>query len=182
MSKGRKSIKNFVMTTLAFLCIIFCNKITVEASELEHIVYENIPKEVVMIANNSYEQMIQAVIYKHEEFGVSIRDLQNVSLGEPFIIFEEKNNQNEIYYFPVLGRNDDIVMVLSVTGTTEGWGLSLSTEYVDILNEINFDNDYYLLYKVNDVLLAKSYYKNYAVLENEDVKVIQINPNTSKYI
>lgn len=173
----KKRIKKIIMTSWAFLCVIFCSKITVGASELEHLVYRNIPKEVIMIANNSYEQMIQAVIYKHEEFGLGIKDLQNVSLGDPFVIFEDKNNQDEIYYFPILSRNN-IVMVLSVTGTTEGWGLSLSTEYVEVLNEINFDKDYYLLYKVNDVLLAKSYNKNYAILEDEDIKMIRINPST----
>lgn len=128
------------------------------------------------VAENSYQDMVNVVLHKQEYFDVKRSDLLSVTMGEPFFIFEEELGQDEIYYFPLI-KNQEIVMVMGICGANNGWNVSLSTEYVDILNDIGYTKSSYFFSRKGDVLLAENPRKSFRIFDmNKEVQIVS-TPN-----
>lgn len=88
------------------------------------------------------------------------------------MIYElDGSTQSEIYYYPLLDSKDDIILLLSVMGTTEGWQISASEEWVDELDELGNITDDFIFYKSEDNIYAENKEEGYCVAGKTDVKI-----------
>lgn len=136
-----------------------------------------IPSEAKRVAENSYKDMVNVVLHKQDYFDVKRSDLMDVKLGKPFVIFEEELGQDEIYYFPLV-KNNKVIMVLGVSGANNGWGVSLGTEYVDMLNDIGYSQNSYYFIKQRDTLLAENPMQSFGLRVVNDSMQITTKPSS----
>lgn len=166
-----KKFKLFLLTVPCVLIFSLFNGVTVFASDnaeyCTYIVEQSIPPEAKMIAKSNYQAMLNTILYNDEAFDVSKKDLFNVKIGKPFILYEDGLGQDEIYYFPLI-QNGNVLMTLCVCGLTDGWGVSLGTEFVDILNELDYQNNDFLLYRKGTALVAQGNMKSYFFTDATD--------------
>lgn len=112
----------------AFSCMIFANKQEVCAAECY------VPVEVQNLVNVRYQEMVELIKNKNIDFDVTLQSLQNTQLGSPFLVLDENtSSQDEIYYFPIVNGKGEVVLVMSVMGTDEGWRLAMDTARVKFL-------------------------------------------------
>ena len=131
-----------------------------------------VPKEVQKVARMKYDKMVELIKYKNMEFDITIKDLRDTRLGSPIIILDEKQKQqDEIYYFPIINGNNEVILMLSVMGTSNGWRVAMDTEYVEMLKAIDYvSGDDLILHLYDTVCVAEEQAKRYLIL-NDDEKL-----------
>lgn len=129
---------------IAFTALLSVNKCYAKDKRLYYIRYKNeinyaekkldgiVPESAVKYAKDNYLSILKT----SREFDNSLSfDLLACRLGEP-IVFAEEGNTDEMYRFPIIER-DKAVFLVTVINTDEGYSISGSTEYVDIINKSN---------------------------------------------
>ncbi len=115
---------------------------------------DKIPTEAIKYANDNFEDVLYSSFGYYEH--LSSNKLENYSLGKPFVICALDGIQEEIYYFPIC-LGDEIVLVVSVIGTDQGYTLSASDELVGLLTENKYlKSELLLFYKSNDSIKVKT--------------------------
>lgn len=113
--------------------------------------------------------MLADAIIDPEIFGVIINDSDNVVLGTPYTIFSEDDNNEEIYYYPLLEDNY-VKFILSVFKTDDGWGASFGEDIAKQLNSLETiaskDNPY-ILYSNGGKIYAQNN-KNTILIEEKE--------------
>lgn len=148
MAKRKRILKLFLLFFLVTQIFVPSKKV-IGATNTE----KNIPLDAIAYANEHYKEVINLEeYYKEKNKGVNIR-FDDLKLGSPFVIYEiGESVQDEIYYFPLIDSNDSIILVMNVIGTTKGWCVSFSDEWVDELQKLDVlaldDN----IFKSGDVL------------------------------
>lgn len=105
-----------------------------------------------IITNDVYEYALDRLLplastvnNSAENFGNIINNLNHISFGTPYIIYNafSGGNQSCIYYFPVVEDND-VKCILSICKEGDYLFASLSEDIAEELNDINYlhDNDY----------------------------------------
>ncbi len=177
----RKTIMSLAWSFAFVVGIMASNKLTVDAASqmdsFEVYMEQAIPSEAKRVAENSYKDMVNVVLHKQDYFDVKRSDLMDVKLGKPFVIFEEELGQDEIYYFPLV-KNNKVIMVLGVSGANNGWGVSLGTEYVAILNDIGYSKNSYYFIKRGETLIAENPLKSYGMRSVNNNMQITIKPSS----
>lgn len=123
-----------------------------------------VPADAEAYANAHYRGALQVVEEFQDAYEVSDSELEGAKLGCPFVIYEpEKSVQDEIYYYPILDAQDNIVLLMSIMGTTQGWNLSISEEWVDGLQQMGDITTDVVFYKTGDVLYAENKRGSYVI-------------------
>lgn len=96
-----------------------------------------VPQEASDFVKDNYYSMLMATKNDYSLGNISEKDC---ILGEPFIIANvDKKEVEKVYYYPIIIGNK-VRLVLATISTSEGWSLSLSEEYVESLNSIDYVN------------------------------------------
>ncbi len=137
----RIMISLFVVVFAALLSVNKCNakdkslyyiRYKNEINYAENKLYGIVPESAIKYAKDNYLSILKTSC----EFDRSLSfDLLACRLGEP-IVFAEEGNTDEMYRFPIIER-DKAVFLVTVINTDEGYSISGSTEYVDIINKSN---------------------------------------------
>lgn len=152
-------MKRIKIVLLLFILLLIFMPISVSKvfAANEDILEKTISKEVFEHANSCYLEMFQ-ILCDYDEETSSLIEEKTIYLGEPFVIYDfEKSLQTAIYYFPIIA-NENVVSVLSVIDTSEGWTSSMDQELVDFLNQNNYINekgDSYLYIENNQLNIEK---------------------------
>jgi len=118
-----------------------------------------------------------------ENYNITASQLKAVQLGSPSVIYElNKSVQDEIYYFPLLDSNKNIILLMSVIGTTTGWSLSASDQWVNDLKKLGNITSDYIFYKSGDNLAAESQNAEYTVTGTADSKINFFSDATLKSV
>lgn len=137
----------------------------------KELIDDKIPNEAINYVNDEYKGIIEASAPYYSS--LSSTDINDYTLGVPFVIYDSSKQGEEIYYFPV-SLNQDIVLVIAVMNTTEGWTMSASDEYVDELNQIDYIiNSDYIFFKEEAKLIALSPNNTYILSEKMDTSTTQ---------
>ena len=118
---------------------------------------EYIPNEVNNYAITHYEEITDCVKCFKRYFNLDENDFTDINIGEPFFIYtDDEFKQDDIFYYPIVNDNNKIILTMSIINTNHGWQYSISSEFVDKLNEIDYYNIDYIFYKTNDTIIAES--------------------------
>lgn len=130
----------------------------------------NIPTDATIYAQQHYKELVEAVKMHNEDYNVQEIQYNDVSLGIPFVIYElDAEVQDEIYYYPILGTDGNIILLMCVIGTTEGWNLSASEEWVNELNKIGGIKSDLVFYKLGENLWAEDDKDIYEIIGDKNL-------------
>lgn len=117
----------------------------------------NISKEATEYAYLKYNGLLEVVESQIEFYDIQPEQLQGAKLGKAFVIYElDSSSQDEIYYFPVLDMEENVILMLSVIGTVEGWSVTISEEWVSELNKLDYTSKDFIFYKTEESLYAEN--------------------------
>lgn len=143
-----------LILTIAMAIQMFVVNDQVYAANSSEITY---PLDSVIYAKENYIGIIEAVKQYSSNFRIERNQLDNIRLGKPFIIYKANENvQDEMYYYPVLDAQDNIVLLICIIGTTDGWRISATEELVQQLNNIEHFDSNYILYVTDDGIYAEN--------------------------
>ena len=98
--------------------------------------------------------------------------MSDLELGEGYIIYDaSKAIQESSYYFPVY-ENNEVVLVVNVIESNEGWNISVGTDEIEALKEINYKENGGIVYIADNVVYAENG-ENKAVLYSNTGSVIE---------
>lgn len=108
----------------------------------------SVPSDAQQFAEDNYYNLIMA---GQEDYSFSISDKNKLNLESPFVIYDKNETiWDEVYYYPI-SYKDNIILVMSVINTTEGWTLSASQELIKQLNNLEYQkNSVNVFYRDND--------------------------------
>jgi len=156
MFRIENHMKRYKCITL-FLVVLLITFIPINAMAAETTIALKIPEGATKFVSENYKDIVEVVKDYKNEFNVSSYDLNNITLGKPYVIYNlDETQQDEIYYYPILNSNSEIILTLCITGTTEGWGLSISEEMSDELNSINYLSEEFIFYESADNIVAEN--------------------------
>lgn len=156
--KKQKICKLF-LSVLLTIALLGSKANLIFAMEVDVSPIVTIPEDVYQYAKSNYLSGIQVFDTYDEKLNINESELESYTLGNPFIIYnlDEEQQQKEIYYFPIFDSNKQVVLVFSVIGTNIGWTHCISQEMVDALNGMNYPkSSNYIIYKSGDNLVAES--------------------------
>ena len=164
----------FKKRSIAFLVIsiiFFQMLLPIKCMASETISEINIPQEASEYANTHIAGLVDAVELYADNYDLSTNQLTNIYIGSPFVIYEVLQfAQDEIYYYPVYDKNQELIAVLSVMGTTDGWCVSMSQEWVSDLRTLAPSNSAYLFYKIGDDLYVENSLIKYHIDGSNEVE------------
>ena len=119
---------------------------------------DSIPSEANDYVAENYTYILEVVKDNLPLFDLEPQQLENIYIGNPYTIYNINNDsENEIYYYPIVDRsNDEIVMIINIVGTTNGWSMSVDQNFVEQLNKMDFLNNDYILYADEDATVAEN--------------------------
>ena len=110
-----------------------------------------VPKDAIRYAVEHYRDYFQSAV---DCFNTTIPKTKDARIGIPFVIYSEEE-QDEIYYFPILDKNEKTVVMMCVIGTKTGWRVSFSSEWIKEIEESRRGKDDEL-FLVGDRLVSES--------------------------
>lgn len=135
--------------------------VNAKAAEAQTCQVENTAQEGAdLYVKNNCDEIIYVTRELADCFDSTKSQWDSLSIGESYVVSKKgEDTQEEIYYYPLI-NGDDIVLVLSVFHTTDGWRYSFSEDMVSQLNYIDFENNQenYVFY----------YEENQLIIESED--------------
>lgn len=127
-------------------------------SETANDVSSLIPDDVVKYAESRLTPLSQTVKQNSDNFGIDIKNVYTLELGEPYVIYSSLDNgtQNPIYYFPVL-QDNEIIMILSIIDDNGIYSAGLEEGIAEDLNTIGYQSDEnYIFYTDEQNIYAES--------------------------
>lgn len=117
-----------------------------------------LPQRITAFANENADAIADMLA---NDGMVTYAEAENQHFGKPYIIYNSYDNQEGIYYFPIVVHNK-IVAVTAVLDTEDGMKIQVEEDLVDQLNEIGYIYSDFILYEYkNDVYAENAAGKNY---------------------
>lgn len=150
-----------------FLVVVLIDPQVIQAKSKSYAVDE----QIVSVFKEQYESDVLTLAKSYaNDFGINEK---NLYIGTPFIINDlDEELQDEVYYFPILSEKNEICVIASLMGTTGGWRMSISTEFAEALNGIDFADNQYILCESDENIVAIGI-NNDIVLEGTENREIQ---------
>lgn len=137
----------------------------------------SVPIDAQQFAENNYCNLIMA---GQEDYSFSISDgnQKKLKIESPFVIYDKNETEwDEVYYYPISYKKQ-IILVMSVINTTEGWTFSASQEFVEELNEMEYQKNNISVFcfeNRNQIeKISSNNYLNKIVDDMEEMKAIDI--------
>lgn len=146
-----------------------CSNISLIEQELK----EEIPKTAQEFIKKKFPSIKKVVEQSKEELSLEGKDVINVHIDRPFIIYDlDSSKQSEKVYFPISSNiSDEIEYIVSVIGTTDGWGYEVRTDMVDKLNQLGYNKNIMVLYIENQELKAMSSEKEMSLVSGHEESI-----------
>ncbi len=128
----------------------------------EHIISNEISDKIPDAATDLVEQQLESIVDVSKDFSeelrIDVNDLEKVSIGTPYIVYDVADTvQDEVYHYPIINDNDgNVVLMVDVMGTTDGWHYDISTEHVSELNDIDYAEQDYIFYGTEGNIVAEN--------------------------
>lgn len=151
----------------AFAMIFVPDSISAAKENAEIISY--IPKEGMDYFNSNYKSMLKCIT---EDESVEI-DISKVETGVPYVDYIIDEIQNPIYHFPMIYK-DKIIYVIDLSESELGYVLAIGTDFVDELNQIDYQNKEYIFYQEDGELIAENEDGKIKIYSNDGVKNFSI--------
>lgn len=163
-----KNVKNDILKIIcsvlfALVMIFVPNSISVAKENADIVSY--IPKEGMVYFNENYKSMLKCIT---EDEGVVI-DISKMKIGVPYVDYIIDEVQNPIYHFPVIYKSK-IIYVIDLAESEQGYVLAIGTDFVDKLNQIDYQNKEYIFYQENGELIAENEDGKTKIYSNNSVK------------
>ena len=133
----RKKIVAYFMCVMVLVTYLGMGSMQAVAKEVPDYTENNevMTKAAKKYAKEYYREMVEIVADEmQEEMGVSISDMKHNKLGKPYYIYDvEAEEQKAEFYFPIYNKKE-IILMMHVTCTEEGWTASMDTQDTYILN------------------------------------------------
>lgn len=162
------------ITALLFILCIFLTGMSVYADEyicepayeLQRLA-DIIPDSAKSYVQNVLPDVLDAASDFAKDIGINASDNYELQLNKPYIIYNFREYQDEIYYYP-LTANGKIEFILGVIGTDEGYTHQISREgaLLNILNEIDYLNNECIFYVIDNELYYEEENKGYDNFES----------------
>lgn len=125
---------------------------------LQEFVQEELTPEATQYMEDEWEDIQQVLVSCEKEFGIVKQEVENLALANPFVIYDvESDTQEKCIYFPLVNRNSKkIVAVVALVKTTiAGWQYTISRDWAERLNELDYLGKEYLFYQVEGNITAE---------------------------
>lgn len=146
-----------IVTTVAMSTTAFSATNVVENKNSDDIA-SIIPEAAINYAQSRLKPLSQTVKQNSDDFGIDIKNVYKLKLGEPYVIYSSTDNgvQDPTYYFPVI-ENDEIIMVLSVIEDDGIYSAVLEEGIANDLNDIDYQSDEnYIFYSDQENIYVES--------------------------
>lgn len=162
--------KKIICVIMAFVMMIEMACVPFE-SQAKEVSFGVIPREAVEYAEENmkcvYPESLTTCF--DDEWGVSEED--ELELGNPFVVYDDAEVQDEVYYFPLVDKSGSIKKMMSVIGTTDGWTCAFSSEWIDEVKNNIGDRTIDEYYMTSDRLYSEKEILKY---ENKDLDLKRI--------
>lgn len=112
-----------------------------------------IPNEVKSYINKNEKTISEAIIINNDINNIKCDSFKLLN-NKIFVIYDLNSQpQNELYYLPVIAE-DNIIDTVSIVNTNLGYSFSVSNEYSEELDSIDYDNKDYIFYMSKNNLVA----------------------------
>ena len=176
----KKIISGIVITALAFSVVGNSVIVTAKSPEVtENIISHEISDRIPEDATRLVEQQLDSIIKVSKDFSKDLdideTQLEEVSIGTPYIIYDVADTkQDEIYHYPIINnKNEEVVLMVNVMGTTDGWHYDISTENISKLNVLNYANEEYIFYGTEGNIIAENDETKKTLIGNNENVAIQ---------
>lgn len=129
---------------------------------LENIITQEISDKIPDEATDLVQQKLNSIIEVSRDLShdlhINVSDLDKVSIGTPYIVYDVTDTeQDEIYHYPIINEQDgNIVLLVNVMGTTDGWHYDISTKNIYMLNALNYADTDYIFYGSEGNIIAEN--------------------------
>lgn len=117
-----------------------------------------IPIEAEEYASDNYKKGLDIVLERKDLYGIS-GQTSEFQLCEPYIVYdvnEDGQGQAPLYYFPIKDKKEDIVLVMAVFLTENGWSYSLGKDMAEELNEAEYLEEECVVYGDEDTICVEN--------------------------
>ena len=122
-----------------------------EYGQLENLILEKSGK----IVNENLDSIISIVKSSCEELNIDSEELIGLSKQDPFVIYSlDDTNNSGVFYYPIGNKYGRIVFTVQVSGKENSQNYDISTDYVEMLNNIDYVNNKYLFYESKETIYA----------------------------
>lgn len=164
--------KNRLLCVLLTFAMVFLMITPIYAATDATITGSIVPADAMVYANEHYREALEVIENYQDYYRVSASKLEDAKLGTAFVIYElDKLVQDEIYYYPILDSQNNIILLMSVMGTTQGWSISISEEWVDGLKELDNITSDIVFYKSGDNLCAEDENRTFIIAGEIDSNI-----------
>lgn len=109
----------------------------------------SVPTEAKNYFDENYEKFIQVAVEFQEYNSYRISDVGSLTICNPYIILMlDQTKQDEIYYYPIADKNtEQILFVIGIIGTVNGYTYEVNENLVDLLNKADYVHNLCIVYK-----------------------------------
>lgn len=165
--KGETKMRKLKKVMLVLMvAVILCTMCTPMASAANYnspdtygdIYSSLIPDEANRYVDANYQYILDVVEDNLYLFDLQSSQMKNIYIGEPYVIYNINNDcDNEIYYYPVVDKSkDEIILIINLIGTTDGWSMSIDQNFVEQLNKIDYLDNSYIIYSNDESTIAEN--------------------------
>lgn len=129
------------------------NNLQKEITQLENQMDNQIADSAINYINGKYKTILKMLSEDSAQLNVPADSLKNAILGDPFMIYDLDGDLHyEEVYFPILDENSgDVILTITLYGTTYGWQYKVGTDMVKELNLLEYDpQEPYVFYEEDD--------------------------------
>lgn len=110
-----------------------------------------IPSRVDYYIESIYDELCEIIVEKYadDDFSILVKD---IIFERPYIVYNFQQSQDEVYYYPVMVRNNQIICIVGIIGLEDGYTFEVKDDMVDILNDMDYHNKDAVFYIIDNAL------------------------------
>ena len=144
-------LKVMIVLTMLFIFNNFEIYANTNCTEMYQSRYEKLLQEIKnkseFVIKNNYDDILSIADESLMELGLKNLEVNQLKVEKPYIIYSFDSKCNEIYYYPVSDcLSDKIVFCIQVIDNNGEWSYDIGTEYVEILNKLQYKSHNYIFY------------------------------------
>lgn len=118
---------------------------------------KNVPNEVKDYVKDNFENFIYVAKDFQQYSTYQIDDESKLSIGDPYIVFRPNEIQDEVYYYPIINKNEGrILFIVGIIGTENGYTYEINDNMVNDLNKADYVNGNCVIYKYGDGIYVEN--------------------------
>ena len=147
--------KRIISSVLIFVLFLSTNTIIGAEKSFEDKVMDIETRYYEYIKDN-LEDIVDVDTFDNSLFRIDRNsNYDNIKIEKPFVIYLLQDTQDPILYYP-LSCNNEIVLIVNITETTNGFCYSVSESYSEYLNEIDYLNNNCVFYNCSGVVYIET--------------------------